>query len=206
MGITAGPYITDEGFIIPTIYLSIDCFRLVKALGSSNFGTLFVINAYRSREDKRAGRQPLRLPADLTHIEMFLAPEDFYKETLYGFAYTAIKNVWTAAGYTINDVHETGQHLPDTFIYDASGFNFFGFNSNGLDAEGYGKDGFNLAGWDREHYNREGFNAAGYNRNGYDKKGFNKEGYDVMGYNSTGVNAAGESQPNMSTSMGGISS
>jgi len=207
MGITAGPYTTEEGFTIPCVYLSIDCFRLLKAHASVNFGTLFVVNAYRSREDKLAGRQALRMPAHLTNVEMFLAPDDFYKQTLYGYAYTAIKNVWTAAGYTVNDVHEAGQLTPITFIYDASGFNFFGFNANGWDSAGYGEDGFNLAGWDREHYNREGFNAAGYNRNGYDKNGYDKNGYDVMGYNSTGVNAAGESRPNyMSTSMGTISS
>jgi len=191
MGITAGPYTTEEGFTIPTVYLSIDCFRLLKAHASVNFGTLFVVNAYRSRDDKLAGRQALRMPAHLTNVEMFLAPDDFYKQTLYGYAYTAIKNVWTAAGYTVNDVHEAGQPYPNTFIYDASGFNFLGFNSAGLDVEGYGEDGFNLAGWDREHYDREGFNAAGYNRGGYNKDGFNAEGFDVMGFNDAGYNKDG---------------
>jgi hypothetical protein len=186
MGITAGPYTTEEGFTIPCVYLSIDCFRLLKALGSTNFGTLFVVNAYRSRDDKLAGRQALRMPAHLTHIEMFLAPDDFYKQTLYGYAYTAIKAVWTTAGYTVTDIHETGQPYPNTFIYDASGFNFAGFNHLGWDADGYGEDGFNATGWDREQYDREGFNAAGYNRGGFNKDGFNKDGYDMMGFNAAG--------------------
>jgi len=186
MGITAGPYTTEEGFTIPTVYLSIDCFRLLKALGSSDFGTLFVVNAYRSRADKLAGRQALRMPAYLTNVEMFLSPDDFYKQTLYGYAYDRIKAVWTAAGYTVTDIHEAGQLTPTTFIYDASGFNFAGFNHLGWDSAGYGEDGFNLAGWDREHYNREGYNAAGYNRGGFDKDGFNAEGYDMMGLNAAG--------------------
>ena len=191
MGITAGPYTTEEGFTIPTVYLSIDCFRLLKALGSVNFGTLFVVNAYRSRDDKLAGRQALRMPAYLTNVEMFLAPDDFYKQTLYGYAYDRIKAVWTGAGYTVTDIHEAGQPYPTTYIYDASGFNFLGFNANGWDAEGYGEDGFNLAGWDREHYNRQGFNAAGYNRGGFNKDGFNKDGYDIMGLNAAGYDKDG---------------
>jgi len=225
MGITAGPYTTEEGFTIPTVYLSIDCFRLLKALGSSDFGTLFVVNAYRSRADKLAGRQALRMPAYLTNIEMFLSPDDFYKQTLYGYAYDRIKTVWTAAGYTVTDILEAGHPTPTTFIYDASGFNFAGFNHLGWDSEGYGEDGFNATGWDREQYNREGYNAAGFNRGGFDKDGFNAQGYDMMGlnaagwdkdgydrngfnaagynrdgydkdgYNSAGVNAAGESRP-----------
>ena len=186
MGITAGPYTTEEGFTIPTVYLSIDCFRLLKALGSSNFGTLFVVNAYRSRDDKLAGRQALRMPAHLTNVEMFLAPDDFYKQTLYGFAYDRIKAVWTTSGYTVNDILETDQLTPTTFIYDASGFNFAGFNHLGWDSAGYGEDGFNVTGWDREQYDRNGYNAAGYNRGGFNKDGFNAEGYDMMGLNAAG--------------------
>lgn len=191
MGITAGPYTTEEGFTIPTIYLSIDCFRLLKALGSSDFGTLFVVNAYRSRADKLAGRQALRMPAYLTNVEMFLSPDDFYKQTLYGYAYDRIKTVWTAAGYTVTDILEDGQPTPTTYIYDSSGFNFAGFNHLGWDSEGYGEDGFNSTGWDREQYDRDGYNAAGYDRAGFNKDGFNAAGYDMMGFNAAGYDVDG---------------
>ena len=186
MGITAGPYTTEEGFTIPTVYLSIDCFRLLKALGSSDFGTLFVVNAYRSRDDKLAGRQALRMPAYLTNVEMFLSPDDFYKQTLYGYAYDRIKAVWTSAGYTVTDIHEAGQPYPTTYIYDASGFSFLGFNHLGWDSAGYGVDGFNASGYDREGYDRNGYNVSGYNRAGFNPEGFNVDGYDVMGFNAEG--------------------
>ena len=186
MGITAGPYTTEEGFTIPTVYLSIDCFRLLKALGSSEFGTLFVVNAYRSRDDKVAGRQALRMPAYLTNVEMFLSPDDFYKQTLYGYAYDRIKAVWTGAGYTVTDILEAGQATPTTFIYDASGFSFLGFNHLGWDSAGYGVDGFNPSGYDREGYDRNGYNVSGYNRAGFNPEGFNVDGYDAMGFNAEG--------------------
>ena len=120
-----------------------------------------------------------------------LAPDDFYKQTLYGYAYTAIKAAWTAAGYTVTDIHETGQPYPNTFIYDASGFNFAGFNHLGWDSDGYGEDGFNASGYDREKYDRNGYNAAGYNRGGFKPDGFNIDGYDVMGFNAAGYNKDG---------------
>ena len=50
MGLTVGPsYTTDEGFVLPAMYLTIDSFRLVRTLSNDVFGCTFTVAAYQSR-------------------------------------------------------------------------------------------------------------------------------------------------------------
>jgi len=211
MGITVGPYTTDEGFVLSAMYLSVDSFRLVKTLSRDVLGCTFTVSAYQSRDSFRGGASSIKIPQHLANCEMFIRPNDFYSQTIYGLAYQRIKEVWESQGYTITDVHEPQQPSPTTYIYDASGYNFAGFNVNGLDLEGYNAQGFDSEGYNRQGYNVQGFNAQGFNaqgfgpdgfnaqgldyfgfnRDGIDKDGYNRQGYDAEGYNRQGFNAEG---------------
>lgn len=192
MGITAGPsYTTPEGFTLASLYLSIDCFRLLKAPQDTLFSSVFTVSAYISRAAKEEGKNQITIPNSLKNVEALVSANDFYSNTLHGIAYDAIRLKWSSEGYTLSDVYEPGQQAPTKYIYDCSGFNFAGFNCAGFDDEGYDVDGFNAEGWNRQGYGRDGYNAAGYNSAGYNREGFNAEGYDYMGFNAEGYNSDG---------------
>ena len=185
MGILVLNYTTNEGFLIPEMYILVNSIRMLKTLSGPNYGMVYTSIAYKSVDDKDNGYSPIAIPQYLTNVEEFLTASDFYKQTIFGFAYDAIKRAWEAQGYTVQDYYPHPP-TPTTYTYDCSGYNFDGFNCAGYDREGYDKDGFNAAGWDRQGYGRDGFNAAGY-----DREGFNREGYDIDGYNRQGYNAEG---------------
>ena len=202
MGITVGvSYTTNEGFVLSSMYLSVESFRLVKTLSNDVFGCTFTVGAYQSRDFLHSRVSSIHIPQHLANCEMFVRPNDFYSQTLYGLAYQRVKEVWEAQGYTITDVHESDQPTPTTFIYDSEGYTFAGFNVNGIDREGYNAQGYNAEGYNRQGYNAQGFNAQGFNSMGFgsdgfnaqgiDMFGFNREGYDAEGYNRQGYNAEG---------------
>lgn len=80
---------------------------------------------------------------------------------------------------------------PTKLIYDASGYDQFGFNRAGFDKEGYKRSGYNSEGYDRDGYNHAGFDVEGYDRNGFDIDGFSRSGYNRDGYDRKGFNQAG---------------
>jgi hypothetical protein len=202
MGLTAGPtYTTEEGFEISPLYLSVSGFRFLQLSGSLNYQAVVYVEGFKSREDKYAGRKPIALPAYLANAEGFVSTLDFIRKGAFGVFYHIVKQVWTQAGYTVEDIKEMGQCDPQDFVFDCSGFNVDGFACSGYNRDGFDKDGFNKDGWDRWGYNRQGYDADGYNRQGYNAQGFNKdgfnrfgydaEGYDRDGYNNQGYNRAG---------------
>ena len=192
MGITVGPsYTTDEGFVLTAMYLTVDSFRLVKTLSRDVFGCTFTVSAYQSRDSFHGGASSIKIPQHFANCEMFVRPDDFYSQTIYGLAYQRIKEVWESQGYTITDVHEPNQPTPTTYIYNSSGYNFAGFNVNGLDSEGYNAQGYNAEGYNRQGYNVQGFNAQGFNAMGFGPDGFNAEGYDYFGFNREGIDRDG---------------
>lgn len=211
MGITAGPsYTTDQGFVVSPVYLSLTSYRFMR-LPDAKFQCVFSIQAFKSREDKKAGRAPLTIPTALSNAESFLTYADFYRQSMFAHGYDAAKRLWQSAGFTVEDVQEPGQPGATQYIYDASGYTIDGFNSAGYDSQGFDSGGFNVDGYDREGYDRTGFNSQGYDRqgygrdgfdkdgfdrynfdrDGYDRAGFNREGYDREGYNAQGYNAQG---------------
>jgi hypothetical protein len=192
MGLLVESYFTtQEGFVMKNLYLTLDCIRLLKTQGGDSYGCVFIITAYKTRDDKRTGRNPILVPVHLSHVETFVRPDDFFKQTMLGIAYGKVKTQWEANGYVVSNVLEPNQPAPSTYMYDASGFDFTGFNLEGYDREGYDREGFNKDGWDRESYQRDGFNAEGRNRNGYDREGFDVNGYDSTGFDRTGYDAEG---------------
>jgi hypothetical protein len=185
MGILVLNYTTNEGFVVPELYVQVTCIRMLKTLSGPNYGMVYSSLAYKSVNDKDNGSSPVGIPQYLANCEEFLTANQFYEQTIFGFAYDCIKRAWQAQGYTVQDYYPSPP-TPTTYTYDCSGYNFLGFNCAGYDAQGYDKAGFNAAGWDRQGYGRDGFNAAGY-----DRQGFNREGYDIDGYDRSGFNAAG---------------
>ena len=190
MGLLVLNYTTSEGFLVPQLYLQVNSIRMLKTLQGSNYGMTYTVLAYKSLEDKDSGASPISIPTYLANTEEFLKANDFYDQTIFGFAYNKIKQVWTSHGYVVEDYYPQPP-TPTTYIYDCSGYSFRGFNCAGRDREGYDRSGFNSLGIDREGYDRQGYNLEGYNREGYDKDGFDKNGYDKDGYNKEGYNRDG---------------
>ena len=127
MGITVSPYTTDEGFVLDTMYLSIESFRLVKTLSNDVFGCVFTVAAYKSRDALHAGVSPIKIPQHLANCEAFVRPTDFYTTTIYGIAYQRVKDVWFSHGFQIRDVQEPNQPSPTSFVYDSQGIQLRGF-------------------------------------------------------------------------------
>lgn len=209
MGLIVYNYITEQGFVVPELYIQLTCIRILKALGGNNYGMVYTSLAYKSLVEKNSGASPIPIPNYLANVEGFLVADQFYEQTIFGFAYDAIKATWQNAGYTVADFYPHPP-TPTTYIYDCSGYNFHGYNSAGFNKDGYNKFGLNSAGWDREGYDVNGLDKEGYDRQGYDKDSYNKagfdrfgfdregydvDGYDADGYNRDGVNRNGESRP-----------
>ncbi len=190
MGLLVLNYTTSQGFLVPELYLQVTNIRMLKTLQGPNYGMSYSVTAYKSVQDKDAGVSPIGLPNYLAYAEEVLTANDFYDQTIFGFAYGAVKRVWESHGFVVQDYYPQPP-TPTTYIYDCSGYSFRGFNCAGYDSEGYDRSGFNRAGWDREGYDRQGYNAQGYDRNGYDKDGFNKDGLDSRGYDREGYDKNG---------------
>ena len=180
MGLLVLNYTTPQGFLVPQLYLQINSIRMLKTLQGPTYGMAYAVLAYKSVEDKDAGVSPIPLPNYLAYTEEVLSADDFYDQTIFGFAYAAVKKTWESHGFVVEDYYPHPP-TPTTYIYDCSGYSFKGFNCAGRDREGYDRAGFNTLGIDREGYDRQGFNSEGYNREGYDR-----EGYDTYGYNKEG--------------------
>jgi hypothetical protein len=191
MGITAGPtYVTDQGFEVSPVYLSLNSYRFQR-LPDGKFQCVFGIQAFKSRDDKVAGRAPLNLPTYLSVAESFLGSLDFYRKSIFAHGYDATKKRWQSSGYTVTDIHEPGQIGDFEYIYNAQGYDVDGFNPQGYDTEGYDRTGFNAEGYDRNGYDRTGYDVEGYDRFGYDRDGYTKEGYDRFGYDREGFDRDG---------------
>ena len=190
MGLLVLNYTTKEGFLVSQLYLQIHSIKMLKTLKGSTYAMGYTVLAYKSVEDKDAGVSPIPLPNKLAYVEEVLEANDFYDQTVFGFAYDAVKRAWQNVGYTVEDFYPTPP-TPKTYIYDCSGYSFRGFNCAGYDRDGYGRDGFNKEGYDRDGFGREGFNIEGYDRQGYDKEGYDKEGFGREGFNKDGYDRQG---------------
>lgn len=182
MGLIVLNYTTNEGFLVPELYLQVNSIRMLKTLNGPNYGMAYSCLAYKSVQDKDSGASPISVPMYLTTVENYLTANDFYDQTIFGFAYDALKTAWQNAGYTVVDWYPQPP-TPTTYIYDCSGYNFKGFNCAGYDREGYDQEGYNKEGYDRQGYDRQGYDKDGYNRQGFDKDGYDREGYDYQGCN-----------------------
>lgn len=190
MGLLVLNYTTSQGFVVPELYLQLSSVRMLKTLHGSNYSMAYNVLAYKSVEDKDAGVSPIPLPNYLAYTEEVLSANDFYDQTIFGFAYAAIKRRWESHGFVVQDYYPFPP-TPTTYIYDCSGYSFKGFNCAGFDRQGYGMDGFNKDGIDRLGFDRTGWNAEGYDRDGYDREGYNKDGYNRGGFDRNGVYKTG---------------
>lgn len=160
MGLIVLNYTTNEGFLVPQLYIQVNSIRMLKTFQGPNYGMYYSSLAYKSIEDKDSGASPIGIPGNLANVEQYLSANDFYDQTIFGFAYSALKANWETAGYVVQDYYPQPP-TPTTYIYDCSGYNFQGFNCAGYDRDGYDKEG----------YNKEGYNRGGCNSQHLDKDG-----------------------------------
>jgi len=194
MGFLVTQYVTAEGFDVSGLYVQVESMRILKTLSGPTYGCSFASSAWKSPQDKDAGAKAIPIPLYLANAEQFLTADDFYDQTVFGIAYTALKANWTNAGYTVVDYYPHPP-TPTTYIYDCSGYNFRGFNCAGYDRDGYDREGYNAAGWDRQGYNRQGYDVDGYNRQGFNAQGYDREGYDYQGCNIQHLDRQGNPCP-----------
>ena len=194
MGLLVLNYTTAEGFDVSGLYVQVESMRILKTLNGANYGCTFTSSAWKSPQDKNNGARPIPIPTYLSTAELFLTADQFYEQTIFGFAYGALKAGWQNAGYTVEDYYPHPP-TPTTYIYDCSGYNFQGFNCAGYDREGYDRQGYNRQGYDREGYDRQGYDVDGYNRQGFDRDGYDREGYDYQGCNRQHVDRQGNECP-----------
>jgi hypothetical protein len=204
MGVTLGPsFTTLNGIEIQELYLSLANARFV-LLGNGNIQSIFIFEAYASRNAKKNGSAPIQLSIGQNIGELIVTTSNFISQNIFTLAYESIKSKFN--GYNIVDIFEPGQSSYlnyrfnidgyDMYGFDKYGYNTQGYDHNGYNKEGYSIDGFNSLGFDAQGYDRQGFNSAGvdregYNTLGYNTQGYNRQGYDVYGYNTEGYNAEG---------------
>jgi len=201
MGVTIGPtYITEEGFEISPLYISLSSTRILP-IGNGNYQLTFIFEAFKSRDDKKAGKSQIKLPYGMNVIDVIQQSSVFSQTTLFNIAYKSLEQRF--GSYNIEQILEAGQldnreYKYNTQGYDIDGFNAQGFNAlgydiNGFNIDGFNASGFNTQGYDLEGYNVGGYNTAGYNRQGFNMTGYNSAGYDMSGYDIYGFNAQGYS-------------
>ena len=107
MGITAGPtYISDNGFAISPLYLSINN-RRVNFVGNGSYQCICNVQGFKSKEDKAAGRQPITIPHYLAMMDSLTTSDQL--TNMFECAYKIIKARWSAAGYQVDNVYDPGQ-------------------------------------------------------------------------------------------------
>jgi len=194
MGITVGPtYITEEGFEISPLYISLTNSRVIP-LANGNVQLTFIFDAYKSREDKLANRSPIKLPYSWNIGDIIISKEQFDQSSFYQLAYRSLQGKY--GGYTLSNIFEQGQvgsleYRFNSSGYDINGYNAIGYNAQGYDRQGYNLEGFNVAGYNSQGYDLEGYNTGGYNSIGLDREGFNLQGYNSAGYDKSGYDIYG---------------
>ena len=109
MGITAGPsYTTDEGFVISPLYLSVNSMRFT-VTADGDLHCVYTVRGYKSRADKKAGRNAINLPQNLSLMDTFVNSSVLATQNMYTVTYLAIKRTWGLAGFQVDDVIEPGQ-------------------------------------------------------------------------------------------------
>ena len=132
MGFTAtGSFTTPEGFLLSSIYVSIRTYTVHFMFNSRQLECTYITAAYKSFDDKEAGKQALTLSSALSVFRSYILPIEFYRQSFFGVGYAIVKGEWTTQGFTVDDVFEAGQPRPRQYIYDASGFNIDGFDISG---------------------------------------------------------------------------
>ena len=179
MGFGVCQYTTEEGFVVPELYITIDSIRMVRTFQGEDYSCFVTSSAWKSKEDRDSGVKAISIPKWLSSTEILVRSNDCFDQTILGIAYDALKVRWQQQGFTTQDRYESMN--PKTFIYDSSGFTRHGYNAEGYSREGYDKDGYNKDGYDREGYNKQGFDSSGYTREGYDSNGCNKDHLDKEG-------------------------
>lgn len=107
MGITAGPsFTTDSGLVIGYLYLSIHSLRCV-VTQDGDLQLIFLIKAYKSREDKKMGRSDIPLPQNLCSYDTFIKVPDV--SNLFDIAYKMVRSHWAFVGYDVNNIFEATQ-------------------------------------------------------------------------------------------------
>jgi hypothetical protein len=109
MGITAGPsYTTDEGFVISPLYLSVNSMRFT-VTADGDLHCVYTVRGYKSRADKKAGRNAINPPQNLSLMDTFVNSSVLANQNMYTVTYLAIKKTWGLAGFQVDDVIEPGQ-------------------------------------------------------------------------------------------------
>ena len=104
MGITIGPnFTTDSGITLSSIYVTISSMRYT-VTANGDLHSVFTVQAYKSREDKMAGRAPISLPQNLTFFDTFLNKSALQNGSLYTLAYEATKARFGLSGFQVTDV------------------------------------------------------------------------------------------------------
>ena len=104
MGITIGPnFTTDSGITLSSIYVTISSMRYT-VTANGDLHSVFTVQAYKSREDKMAGRAPISLPQNLTFFDTFLNKSALQNGNLYTLAYEATKARFGLSGFQVTDV------------------------------------------------------------------------------------------------------
>ena len=200
------PFHTKQGFDVSGLYVVVNFVRLL-ATTRSESGPIqcsIGVEAYKSRNDRLAGNDPIDIPPSLSMTELMVNQSDFYRRSFSGTAYLAVTRTWTSQGWICTRVLEPGQVDPITFSYDASGFNFDGFNYLGFNRAGYNSTGYNAQGYNAQGYNALGYNVLGYNSNGYNVSGYNAQGYAPDGYTAYGINSSGDLRPFANTGISSV--
>jgi hypothetical protein len=189
MGILIGPnYITEQGILLPFLYLSLVNMR-INPIGNSNYQAVFIFEGYISRESKLAGSKPISLPYGHNIGELIISQERLNAATIFDLAYTSIQGKYN--NYTMSNVFEAGQVDTRQYCYNADGYDINGYNVQGYNAEGYNTQGYNLDGYNAQGYNTSGYDIQGYNSSGYNSAGYNASGFNSLGYNSSGYDING---------------
>ena len=80
MGLLVQNYTTEQGFLVPELYIQVSCIRMLKTLGGNLYGMVYTSLAYKSIVERDSGAQPISIPVYLANVEQFLTADQFYDQ------------------------------------------------------------------------------------------------------------------------------
>jgi hypothetical protein len=103
MGLIVENYTTENGLLVPELYIYVGAFRIVKERSRNTYSCNFDTSAFQTFEDRLARTNFVSMPQNISLIQSSLSLETLLEKNQFTIAYDMLKERISAAGYTFRD-------------------------------------------------------------------------------------------------------
>lgn len=103
MGLIVENYTTQDGTLIPELYMYVYAIRIIKDISRTNYKCLFHMIAHKNTQENVTRSDFITMPSDIIMPQIVLPIERLLEKNNYTIAYETVKERLTTAGYTFRD-------------------------------------------------------------------------------------------------------